>query len=593
MDLNMQMKSADVMVRFLRHDLAHISKVPYYPQKTAFEYKPDPCPLPRSTPEAQGMNSAAVERLIRGMDAAAAVAPHGMMILRHGYVAAEAYWKPYRADVPHMLYSMSKTITGTAVGMAADEGLLSPDELLTDIFKEKLPPVTAPGIRKMTLRNLLNMSAGVRFNEVGSALFEDWRRMYLESIPKFEPGTEFAYNSMNSYMLAAALKQKTGMSLTEFLTPRLFEPLGIACHPWETCPEGVEKGGWGLSLRLEDAAKIGLLYLNRGVWKAGGQERRLLSEEWIREATRAQIGTPNGECRKGYGYQLWLSPIEGAYQFNGAFGQYVLVLPQYDAVVAVTGGAANLFSGSPLAELIRGLFEEGCSVRPLPEDKPAQESLRKTVAGLTLNALPPLEGACKEESRFAQDVAETLCGREYRAEDNIAGLFPLILQCVHSNFTAGVDRIRFEREEGGVSMIVYEGNEGNRLRLRPGEQFCLQRLSKGGEEQLCGVRTEWRRDADGAVALRVTISFMETPNTRVITALLKEDGAEFAFDELPEVSAAAVMLAELTGMSLTGFLRKLLPELKKRKRGGRKLREIIAPQFKASPVKIYREPPSC
>ena len=169
--------------------------------------------LPRCTPEEVGISSAVVERFFSAVDEESGrLGPHGILLLRHGKVLAEGWWAPYRREIPHMLYSMSKSVVGTAVGIAWDEGLLSPDELVSDIFAD-LPASQSKGMKNMRIWNLLTMSSGTRFNEFGSMLDGDWVRMFLESVPKFEPGTAFEYNSMNTYMLSAILRRKTGMPL--------------------------------------------------------------------------------------------------------------------------------------------------------------------------------------------------------------------------------------------------------------------------------------------------------------------------------------------------------------------------------------------
>lgn len=579
MDFQLKLKRADVMLRYLTHDLCEIGKENYYPKKAAYTEKAGFVPLPRSTPEREGMKSAAIERLIRKMDASQTVAPHGLMIVRHGRVVTEAYWAPYRKEVPHMLYSVSKSVAGTAIGMAVEEGLLSLDEKLSDIFSDKWTPRTARHLKDVTIRHLLTMSVGIRFDEIGSAVAVDWERMYLESKPRFRPGERFEYNSMNTYMLAAALKRRAGVGMTEFLRTRLYEPLGIANYDWELCPDGIEKGGWGLAMTLEDIAKLGQLYLNGGVWDVDGEKRRLLSEEWVRESTRLQVPTPKGECRCGYGYQIWISPIEGGYQFNGAYGQYVIVLPQFDAVVAVMGGAANLFPPSKLDELISDCFAQSCEDAPLEEAKEDAARLAVLIDSLTLCAFPPLENAEKEPESIFSEVAECLSGREYRAEKNIASVFTMSLQSVHGNYTEGVGSIRFSQEGGALLMTVAEGEEENTLRLFPDGNFHEQHIKRRGEDHLIGIRTEWGKGETG-IDLRITECFMETPYTRVITAHFHGEEVHFLFDELPDGIAVTALLFDLANMKFRGILKRFLPKLRARRRNGRP-GPLAPPEFTA------------
>ena len=285
MDLPIQVRSLDLMIKLLRHDLANIPSYGFRLQRGTQADGLKSSALPRSTPEAEGLGSSSLERIYRELDSRQlSVAPHALMILINGKVVSEGYWAPYRAEYPYMLYSMSKSITGTAIGIAIEEGLLSLDESLADIFPEFMPTNYLRQHKVVTVRQLLTMRTGNRFNEVGSMLDENWVKMFMESLPKFDPGTAFEYNSMNTYMLAAILVKKTGVPLMEYLRPRLFAPLGIEEVAWEVCPQGVEKGGWGLYLRLEDAAKLGQLYLQNGVWDG----KRIVSEDWVHAATQSK-----------------------------------------------------------------------------------------------------------------------------------------------------------------------------------------------------------------------------------------------------------------------------------------------------------------
>lgn len=557
MDITIQMRSVEMLVKFLKHDVANISPYGYALQKG--RYLPvggTSVPLPRSTPEEQGIPSAALSRFFADIGAEAdTLAVHGALVMRHGRVVALGCFAPYRAEVPHMLYSMAKTVTGIAVGIAVDEGYLSLDERLIDIFPEYVGAAQAKILRAHTVWHLLTMSTGCRFNEVGSALDQNWARMFMESIPKFEAGSAFEYNSMNSYMLAAILRRRTGMSLTDYLRPRLYEPLGIVRYEWEKCPQGVEKGGWGLSLTLEDAAKLGQLYLNRGVWNG----RRILSEAWCRNATRPQIKTPNGELKHGYGYQLWMADDEGSFQFNGAFGQYVVVMPKHDAIVAIFSGSANLFASGTLGGHIQKLFAQA-SEQTLPPDPAAHAALRERLAGLRYEpSLPASLGTDAEEFRR---IAELLDNREYALDNNTGGLFPQALQAVHGNYTAGCDMLRFERRPEGLAVYFYEREERNALFIRPDGGFGDGWLAMKGEVQLIGTRAAWKL-LPGEIRIYISCSLIETPNTRVISINIKQNKLHIVFEEKPSLGRVMEMLFELVGISQVAYIKRMLSEMRR------------------------------
>ncbi|MFI5270212.1 MAG: serine hydrolase domain-containing protein, partial [Chloroflexota bacterium] len=243
--------------------------------------------LPRSTPEAQGIPSSAIQAFL---DAAEQDVQHlhSVMLLRHGHVVAEGWWTPYGPGDPHMLFSLSKSFTSTAIGLLVAEGRLSIDDSVLSHFPAEAPPEPSRFLQAMRIRHLLSMSTG-HAADTTRAVFghttPDWTRAFLAQPVEFEPGTHFVYNTAATYMLAAITQRLTGMTLVEYLQPRLFAPLGIATPTWETSPEGINLGGTGMSATTEDIARFGQLYLQRGVW----QGARLIPEAWVAEATAFQV----------------------------------------------------------------------------------------------------------------------------------------------------------------------------------------------------------------------------------------------------------------------------------------------------------------
>ena len=337
MEIRSSVKALNYIRKLLLGETDSILPYPVKIQKPKKENKM-PVLLPRSTPEDEGVSSFDTEALYRTL----AVAPYGhihaCLVLRHGKVISDGYYAPYSPADWHVTHSLCKSFIGTAIGMAIDEGLLSVEETAAGIFPEKCNLLTGRRSKSITIEHLLTMRSGVLFKEVGSVLETDWVKAFFDADVAFEPGTKFDYNSMNSYMLAAILHRKTGVSVMEFLKPRLFEPLGFGDIAWETCPMGIEKGGWGLYLHLEDAAKLGQLYLQNGKWIVNGQEKQLLSKAWISAATTVYAVSESGE---EYGYQLWPTASGDSYTFNGMFGQYVMVFPKKDMVIAINAGACS------------------------------------------------------------------------------------------------------------------------------------------------------------------------------------------------------------------------------------------------------------
>ena len=565
-DLTLEKRAMDLIWKFLIQDTQHLFVYPYQAQKPAFQPLPEARPLPRSDPEAEGVASRAVDALLRAIDEDEAAYAQEMMILRNGKVIAEAAWSPYEARLPHQLYSLSKSITATAVGMLVDEGGLLPDEKLCDIFFDKAPENEQHPAYKMTVRHLLNMSTGSYFNEAGSAMGADWEREFLHAAVKFAAGTAFEYNSMNTYMLAAIVRRKTGQTLTEYLTPRLYEPLGIRQHHWETCPNGTEKGGWGLSLCMEDVAKIGQLYLNKGLWEMPDGVRRLIGEDWIAEATRPQIETPNGEITYGYGHQVWMTAKKGAFLFNGAFGQYMLALPDKNALVVLFSGTSRLFAQGGVLDQVTAALDtvQDAPLPKLPPDEKGKAALQATLNGLSVQYKRRYYKPVLRQIPV-RTLAERLNGRVYGFPQNIGGVFPMILQSVHNNFTTGVDQIAFmETEDGKLRVEFVEGVFTHRLTIGD-DGYGSATLTQRDDtfETRTSVQTELL-DA-GAYAMHLSVHFIETPFTRLISLTFSEDTVKLTFDESPSIRDASEMMLELTGITRVEVVRNLLPLLKREK----------------------------
>jgi CubicO group peptidase (beta-lactamase class C family) len=300
--------------------------------------------LPRSTPLAEGVEPAAVRRLVDRLDRIEDV--HSVLVLRHGRVIAESWWHPYSADRPHSMFSVSKSFTSTAVGIAVHEGLLTLDDRVIDLLPDDAPTDPSEHLRAMRVRDLLTMATGHSastmdgINRTISLPGGRWARAILAEPVEHEPGTRFVYNTGATHLLSAILHRLTGERLLDYLTPRLLAPLGITHAEWEQDPDGIDAGGYGLSITSEEMAAFGQLYLQGGVWEG----ERLVPAEWVAAATVKQV--ENGpsdwpDWNEGYGYQFWQCR-HGAYRADGAFGQYVLVWPEKDMVITTTSGLSDL-----------------------------------------------------------------------------------------------------------------------------------------------------------------------------------------------------------------------------------------------------------
>jgi CubicO group peptidase (beta-lactamase class C family) len=335
-------------------------------------------PLPRSTPEAQGISSLAVREFVEAADKIDTL--HSFMIVRHGHVIAEGWWRPEAADRPHALHSVSKSFTSTAVGMAIAEGKLKLDDPVLKFFPADAPADPSDNLKALTVRDLLTMSGGHE-TEPKAAAGGPSVKVFLAHPFVHKPGTHFQYNSMGTYTLSAIVTKVTGQTVLEYLKPRLFEPLGVDNPQWPSSPEGNSLGGTGLKLCTEDLAKLGQLYLQRGTWNG----KQLLPEQWVELATSRQVPNDPGshtkigiDWRQGYGFQFWRC-THNAFRADGAAGQFIVVIPDQDAVVAITADTGNM-QGELNAIWDRLL--PGFRAETLPDDAAAREKLKETIDGL-------------------------------------------------------------------------------------------------------------------------------------------------------------------------------------------------------------------
>ena len=392
----------------------------------------EPAPaLPRSAPEAQGVSSAKLLEFVEAADQQLD-AMHSVMVIRHGQVVAEGWWAPYGPEVRHTLYSLTKSFTSTAIGLAQAEGRLSINDPVLKFFPDRAPAVPSENLKALRVRDLLSMSTGhhveppLRTTVMGGAAgasSNEWTRAFLDAPVDHKPGTLFLYNTPASYMLSAILQKVTGEKAVDYLKPRLFEPLGISDIDWETSPENVSIGGYGLHLRTESIARFGLMLLQKGKW----QGRQVVPAEWVETATRRQVSNgsnPDSDWEQGYGFQFWRMRHD-AFRGDGAFGQFCLVLPEQDAVVAITSGVKNL---QAVLDLVFAKLLPALSGAALPADATAQAALTKRLSGLALHTP---KGNAQPGPKFAW-------GRKYVFPEN----------------TEKIEALAIERGADGVPVLV-------------------------------------------------------------------------------------------------------------------------------------------
>ena len=552
------------------------TRVDYFPQKPDFPFDAVyEQAFVRATPESQGISSDLFAALLRELDASKDTEMHHFMALRHGKVICECNFAPYPKGMWHITHSMCKSITGMAIGMLIEEGKLKLDENIYDIFSDQINALSKIFRPVITVENLLTMTSGVTFNESGIVSGNDWLGSFLNASVNGKPGTEFQYNSLNTYVLSAIVTKRTGETLTEYLTPRLFGPLGITKYYWETCPKGITKGGWGLFLCAEDMAKLGQLYLQRGKWN--GQQ--LVSEYWIEISTARHLKTQNDTY--GYGYQLWMEQRPGSFEYNGMLGQNVIIYPDMDMVLVTNAGNKEMFQDCIMLNIIRKYFPVNYHPADVLPENPLSYSLLKRLCGELENGennnrSTSLRRGWKRnvvsrrkhsDKKYSYRISaavdrpsdhhsfmRAVSGRTYVMEQQNIGIAPLFVQVFHNNMTDGISEISFTYDAGNFCVSFTEGEVIHKLPVGFGKAAdgCVD---LHGEHYLVATLGEFARDENDIPVLKLEITFIEECVKRKVHIFFHEDkGIEIRWNETPGKKMILAGLSSITEELSGNFL---------------------------------------
>lgn len=552
------------------------TRVDYFPQKPDFPFDAVyEQAFVRATPESQGISSDLFTALLRELDASKDTEMHHFMALRHGKVICECNFAPYPKGMWHITHSMCKSITGMAIGMLIEEEKLKLDENIYDIFPDHINAFSKIFRPVITVENLLTMTSGVTFNESGIVSGNDWLGSFLNASVNGKPGTEFQYNSLNTYVLSAIVTKRTGETLTEYLTPRLFGPLGITKYYWETCPKGITKGGWGLFLCAEDMAKLGQLYLQRGKWN--GQQ--LVSEYWIEISTARHLKTQNDTY--GYGYQLWMEQRPGSFEYNGMLGQNVIIYPDMDMVLVTNAGNKEMFQDCIMLNIIRKYFPVNYHPADVLPENPLSYSLLKRLCGELENGennnrSTSLRGRWKRnvvsrrkhsDKKYSYRISaavdrpsdhhsfmRAVSGRTYVMEQQNIGIAPLFVQVFHNNMTDGISEISFTYDAGNFYVSFTEGEVIHKLPVGFGRAAdgCVD---LHGEHYLVATLGEFARDENDIPVLKLEITFIEECVKRKAHIFFHEDDKiEIRWNETPGKKMILAGLSSITEELSGNFL---------------------------------------
>lgn len=639
MDLKAQLNVLNVLYKMVNG--GEISELT--PPKPKFKPTDNEGKFEELIPEQTGVRSEGLLKMFSALSEGSGICPHSIVVLKDGKLIAKADWKPFSSRYLHVSHSLCKSVTAMAVGIAVKEKYLSEEEKIAEIFKDELPDNIHKYMDDITVKHLLTMSSGVKFNEAGAVMGDEWIKKFLSSEVLFKPGSDFRYNSLNSYMLSAAVCRRTGLSLTEYLGRRLFTPMGITDLYWEKSPDGIEKGGWGLYMSVYDYAKLGQLYLDGGVWNGVS----LVPEDWIKKSVSPQISKPDSACYEGYGYQTWLTKHRDGFVFSGMFGQNVFVFPERGIVIAMTAGSSNLFPPCRAMNIITDFIENGknFSREPIKDFRYANAAaLRNALSGASFGKPLPLENGRSILARLRKSLSggkaaeavmeavQYLDGAEIEFEKNRAGLLPVLIQIMSGSFAGGIERAVFEVSGSPIMAAGYIRGEA----LSSGKRFISSRGKDGsqaaktvygigktasrtgglvirfegdgrtarvpvsfsdkpvyfdfedrGGSYLVGVNGSLTADEDDFPVLKVTLCFVETSCTKMLKFIFEPDGVTLKIRESPQLYGAIDEAAEMIVPSIGKVARKTIETLLETDAAEYRIKSFLEPTLRG---KIVSEP---
>lgn len=523
MNISNASRSYQLLTRILD---AKVATKPFFPsngEKLSLPLRPVQQPFPGATPESEGISSDHIRAFLEELERGSDLYLQDVLVLRHGKMLCAAAYGAQTLDVPKYTFSACKSVVSLAVGLLMDDGLLRAEDTVVSLFSEEMSPAAQRRLKSLTVEHLLTMRSGIAFSELQTQTEDDWLRAIFSEPLSFEPGTQFHYNSLNTYLLSAIVLRVSGKPLHEFLQERLFAPMGITDTLWECCPMGIEKGGWGLYIRAEDLAKLGQLLLQDGVWNG----ERLLSRAYIAAATGAHATPPAGIGTFDYGYQIWVGRQENTFLFNGMLGQNVLGYRDSGILVVTNAGADTDYQESRYFEIVSRYFG-GVFPDSLPEDVGAQERLRKCVAHLSYY---------NRSSQTAEDRAAPFLHRSFRAADDRApstGLLPMVLQVLHNSYTTGLLGVAVSMR-GTLPELIYRENDAiYRLPVGLGTPQITELCFQGNCFHVAA-HGRFTHDEEERPVFYCKLDFLETPCVRIVKLILTEDGLLLRQTETPGV----------------------------------------------------------
>lgn len=561
MDIKTQFKIMDLLGKLVMGNVEKINANKYKSQKPKFNRK-DICEENTVEPEQVGIKSSYIEKFLVELSKNRSIDAHTVLIMKDGKVITRAGFYPYTIDRKQISHSLCKSIVALVAGIAIDEGIISLEDKIVDIFKINTNIFNSAKMKNITIENLLTMTSGINFNEAGSLVENDWSMAYFDSSVMFEPGERFAYNSLNTYMVARAIEEKSGEDFFEYMNRKLLEPLEITDWYWEKCPEEHVKAGWGLSYYIDDFGKIGCMCLNDGVWNG----KRIVSKDWIKKMSTKKVDTPLEQNKYGYSYFTWIGKDEKAFIFNGMLGQNVVIIPENKMVIVVTAGSKILFPNSEIMDYIEKYFidKKDYIDSNVKRNVVEYRHLNKVIDNLKVNEEYTEFNETKENDsnnyemvtrehiyhggwkkngheRIRRDK-KTLSkelryidGKCYSLKGNVAGILPLFLQCLHNNYEIGMSEIEFRViNSEKILLIVKSFKTLNEIEVGM-KGYIYSDYTINDEVYEIASRGKFSYNEDNRLSLDIKVVFVETTNTRTIKIVFKDNAISMEFNELPEI----------------------------------------------------------
>lgn len=475
--------------------------------------------LARTLPERQGLSSRHISGFLKTLAEDPTLRMHSIMIVRNGSVVCEAAFGAQDITIPRATFSACKSIVALAVGILMDDGLLHAEDRLVDLFPQHGTLVSRRLMKDLTVKQLLQMQTGNQFSEAASMTQTDWLQGFFASAP-LTSSQKFHYNSLNTYVLSRIVCQISGQPLSQFLAERLFEPMGIRDFYWEVCPEGFEKGGWGLYLRAEDLAKLGQLIIDDGKWNG----TQLISSEFLACASKAQVSTPASCGNYDYGWHFWVHREKNIVLFNGMLGQNVMCFRDSGIVVVSHAGNEEVFQQSSYFSHAEHFFD-GTAQDAAALDLPGVMTLKRTKKRLLCTNIHPAGSALFD--RFQGRTFEPNCSHAPST-----GLMPKAMQVIYNCYTQGLKSISISGTRRHPH-IAYE-EHGCIHHIDAGVKAPnIQELEFDGNRFRVAAKAAFVRNEDGYPVLRLSLDFWETPFSRVLKLILAPTGVVLQQPETP------------------------------------------------------------